>query len=362
MNFALIVTNLAGGGAERAMLNIAALLAGRGHGVDLILLEQAIEHTVPDGVSLHVVTSADSKLGHGWLGKRIAAWRLTQLWKTLDARRPIDLTVTTLPYCDEVVRHARLPRVRYRIANTLSAEIDRLARRDPAKARRRLDRYRAVYDGQLLIAVSEGVAADLRQRLGLCADIVAIYNPFDFQRIRNLAAMPETDLPRRPYVIHVGRYSPQKRHDLLFDAWKLAGLDMDLVLLTEPAAGLKRLIETKGLAGKVTVAGFRANPFPWIAQAELLVLCSDHEGLPNVLVEALACGTRVVSTDCPSGPHEILRGDLARWLVPMNDATALAKRMHSALREARPQQAYELDAFAAGTVAARYEALATVGR
>lgn len=361
MNFALIVTNLAGGGAERAMLNIAALLAGKGHGVDLILLERLIEHAVPDGISLHVVTPPDSELGHGWLGKRVAAWRLAALWKRLDARRPIDLTISTLPYCDEVVRHARLPRVRYRIANTLSAEIELLARRDPAKARRRLDRYRAVYDAQSLIAVSDGVATDLRQRLSLSADIATIYNPFGFERIRQLAGVPEPDLPGRPYVIHVGRFAPQKRHDLLLETWKLAGLELDLVLLTDSAPGLSRLIEAKGLAGRVTVAGFRPNPFPWIAAAELLVLCSDHEGLPNVLIEALACGTRVVSTDCPSGPREILRGDLARWLVPMNDAAALAKCMRSALKEARPGPV-ELDAFAAGAVAARYEALAAGAR
>jgi glycosyltransferase involved in cell wall biosynthesis len=358
LNFALIVTNLSGGGAERAMLNIAALLAGKGHGVDLILLERLIEHAVPDGISLHVVTPPGSTLGHGWLGKRVAAWRLARLWKQLDSRRPVDLTISTLPYCDEVVRLACLPRVRYRIANTLSAEIDLLARRDPAKARRRLDRYRAIYDAQSLIAVSEGVAADLRQRVGLSADIATIHNPFDFERIRQLAGAPEPDLPGRPYVIHVGRFAPQKRHNLLLDAWKVAGLDMDLVLLTEPAPGLSRLIEAKGLAGRVTVAGFRPNPYPWIAAAELLVLCSDHEGLPNVLVEALACGTRVVSTDCPSGPREILRGDLARWLAPMNDAAALAKCMRSALQEARPGP-IDLDAFAAGAVAARYEALAT---
>jgi glycosyltransferase involved in cell wall biosynthesis len=283
------------------------------------------------------------------------------LWNKLASRRPIDLTISTLPYCDEVVRHARLPRVRYRIANTLSAEIELLARRNPARAKRRLDRYRAVYEAQSLIAVSEGVAADLRQRLGLSADIATIYNPFDFERIRQLAGAPETDLPGRPYVIHVGRFAPQKRHELLLDAWKLAGLEMDLVLLTDPAPGLSRLIEAKGLGGRVMVAGFRPNPFPWIAAAELLVLCSDHEGLPNVLVEALACGTRVVSTDCPSGPREILRGDLARWLVPMNNAAALAERMRSALQEARPQP-NELDAFAAGAVAARYEALAAGAR
>ena len=361
MNFALIVTNLAGGGAERAMLNIAALLAGKGHGVELILLERLIEHAVPEGISLQVVTPPDSKLGHGWLGKRVAAWRLARLWHKLASRRPIDLTISTLPYCDEVVRLARLPRVRYRIANTLSAEIDGLARRDPAKARRRLDRYRAVYEAQPLIAVSEGVTADLRQRLGLSADIATIYNPFDFERLRQLAGAPEGDLPRRPFVIHVGRFAPQKRHDLLLDAWKLAGMEMHLVLLTDPAPGLSRLIEAKGLAGRVTVAGFRPNPYPWIAAAELLVLCSDHEGLPNVLIEALACGTRVVSTDCPSGPREILRGDLARWLAPMNDAAALAKCMRSALQEARPGPV-ELDAFAADAVAARYAALAAGAR
>ncbi len=358
MNFALIVTNLAGGGAERAMLNIAATLAGREHGVDLILLEPVIEHTVPEGIRLHIVTSPGGTLGHGWLGKRIAAWRLARLWKRLDACRPIGLTVSTLPYCDEVVRRARLPRVRYRIANTLSAEIDQLIRNSAAKAKRRLARYRSLYEGQSLIAVSEGVAADLRERLGLSSDIAVIHNPFDFQRILELAGMREPDLPKRPYVIHVGRFSPQKRHDLLLDAWSLAGLDMELVLLTEPAAELGRLIETKGLSGRVTVAGFHPNPFPWIAAAELLVLCSDHEGMPNVLVEALACGTRVVSTDCPSGPREVLRGDLARWLVPMDDASALATRIREALQEARPRRPDELDAFDAGTVAARYAALA----
>ncbi|MFS8086257.1 MAG: glycosyltransferase [Acidobacteriota bacterium] len=358
MNFALVVTNLAGGGAERAMLNIAALLAARGHGVDLILLEQLIEHTVAEDISLHVVTPRRAKLGHGWLGKRVAAWRLARLWKRLDARRPVNLTVSTLPYCDEVVRHARVPRVRYRIANTLSAEIDQLARRDAAKARRHLARYCAIYDGQSLIAVSQGVAADLRGRLGLVADIATIYNPFDFERIRQLAGVTETDLPKRPYVVHVGRFAPQKRHDLLLDAWKLAGLDMDLVLLAEPTDGLRRLIEAKGLTGDVTLAGFRPNPYPWIAAAELLVLCSDREGLPNVLVEALACGTRVVSTDCPSGPREVLSGELAHWLVPMNDAAALAARICEALRQGRPRQPDALDAFAADCVAARYEALA----
>ena len=356
MNFVLIVTNLAGGGAERAMLNIASLLAGRGHSVDLILLEQVIDHAMLKDINLHII--APKSMGHGWLSKRLAAWRLANLWHKLNHHRRIDLTISTLPFCDEVVRLARLPRVRYRIANTLSAEIELLAQRNPVKAARRRERYRHLYGGQALVAVSQGVATDLQENLKLSSDIEVIHNPFDFSYIHKLAAEHVDNLPNRPFAIHVGRFAPQKRHDLLLDAWKLAGLDIDLVLLAEPSININLLIESRGLTGRVIVAGFQRNPFPWIAAAELLVLCSDHEGLPNVLVEALICGTRVVSTDCPSGPSEVLCGELARWLVPMNNATALAERMQTALQEARPVIQNELDAFAAATVAARYESLA----
>jgi glycosyltransferase involved in cell wall biosynthesis len=131
-------------------------------------------------------------------------------------------------------------------------------------------------------------------------------------------------------------YAAQKRHDLLLAAF--AGLDTPhrLVLLTPPDARLAALVAQHGLERRVTIADFQANPYPWMAGAELLVLCSDHEGLPNVLIEALACGTPVVSTDCPSGPREILRGELARGLVACDDARALADAMQFALLAPRP--------------------------
>jgi glycosyltransferase involved in cell wall biosynthesis len=81
----------------------------------------------------------------------------------------------------------------------------------------------------------------------------------------------------------------------------------------------------------VTVAGFRENPFPWYANAAACVLSSDREGMPNVLIESLICGTPVVSTDCPSGPREVLIGELSRWLVPSGDAAALAQKMREVI-------------------------------
>lgn len=358
MKAAFVATNLKGGGAERAVLAVAHGLAARGHSVHLVLLERLLDHAPPPGVTLHALTAAGSEAVKGWFGKRAAAWRLRRLFRELGAGAPFDLVVSTLPYCDEVVALSGLRPAWFRIANTLSAEIELLRRADRAKAQRRQRRYVRLYDGNNLVAVSDGVARDLGETLGLArANIVRIYNAVDAAAIRTLAAEPQAALPREPYVIHVGRFAPQKRHDLLFEALRRSGLPHRLVLLAKPAPALERLIAEKGLAGRVTITGFQRNPYPWIARAELLVLCSDHEGMPNVLVEALACGTRLASTDCPSGPREILEGELARFLAPCGDAVALAQVMRAALAAPRPTAPRTLARFAPEAVLSQYEAL-----
>jgi glycosyltransferase involved in cell wall biosynthesis len=244
------------------------------------------------------------------------------------------LLVSTLPFADEIAVLADARHHVCRIANTLSVEIARLA---PAKAQRRTARYRELYSSRQLVAVSRGVADDLSARLGINAGAPrVIANPFDFAAIRALATEPCPARPTGPYILHVGRFAAQKRHDLLLEAFGRFDRSLHLVLLTPPDTRLALLIAQAGLERRVTVADFQANPYPWMAGADLLVLCSDHEGLPNVLIEALACGTRVVSTDCPSGPREILRGELARGLVPCNDAEALTLAMRDALAGPRP--------------------------
>jgi len=348
LDVALVVSSLAGGGAERALLRLAAALMKRGHAVRMILLEDRVEHAVPPGLRIDVLRSHGGALGK---------------WQTALALRwlrlpPDGLTVSTLPFADEVAIRAGLPNLWCRIANTLSEEIARLKGR---KAARRLARYRRMYEGRQLIAVSDGVAEDLRSRIGLAhARIERIYNGFDFDAIRSAAQAAEPDLPREPFVLHVGRFMPQKRHDLLLDAYRRSGLEQPLVLLTQPSPALEKLIAAAGLQGRVQLAGFRPNPYPWMRAAELLVLSSEREGLPGVLVEALACGTRVVSTDCPSGPREVLRGDLARWLVPNGDAQALADTMRAALAAPRPDAVALPAEFSEAHMVERYEALATV--
>jgi len=352
VNLVLFTTNLASGGAEKALAKIGSGLAARGHEVDFVVCEDGGKYAPPAGCHFHALAAS---AGHGWLGKRRLAWRLARLLAT---RRP-ELLVSTLPFADEVAALAGAPRHVCRIANTLSAEIARLP---PAKARRRAARYRELYGARRLIAVSHGVADDLQSAFGATADRVRIIaNPFDFAAIRALAAEPCPARPATPYILHVGRCAAQKRHDLLLTAFEQAGLPHSLVLLTPPDARISALIAQHGLQRRVAIADFQANPYPWMAGAELLVLSSDHEGLPNVLIEALACGTRVVSTDCPSGPREILRGELAQWLVPCNDADALAAAMRAALAAPKPAQqvvAAALAPYAAERALDAWEALA----
>ena len=141
------------------------------------------------------------------------------------------------------------------------------------------------------------------------------------------------------------------------DAWCLLPDPPDLLLLTKPDPDLIDMITTRNLQNKVRIVGFQENPYPWIEQAQLLVLCSDHEGLPNVLLEALACNTPVISTDCPSGPAEILR-DMPECLVPCGDTHALANAITRSLQSPPDLTRMDFSPYLSDNIAGAWEALA----
>ena len=131
-----------------------------------------------------------------------------------------------------------------------------------------------------------------------------------------------------PVVLGVGKLSPQKGFDVLLRAFARVRAERParLVILGEgpQRRALERLARELGIADDVSLPGFVANPFAWMARCAVFALSSRWEGLPSVLIEALACGCAVVSTDCPSGPAEILDGGAFGPLCPVGDAAALA--------------------------------------
>jgi glycosyltransferase involved in cell wall biosynthesis len=137
-----------------------------------------------------------------------------------------------------------------------------------------------------------------------------------------------------------GRLVPQKDHRTLIDAFAAlrARMPARLVILGEgpERPALEALIRRWGIEDDVALPGFDLYPAAYMARADVFVLSSRWEGLANVIVEAMACGTPVVSTDCPSGPAELLEGGRFGPVVPVGDAPALAAAMEQAFRDPVP--------------------------
>ncbi len=214
-----------------------------------------------------------------------------------------------------------------------------------------------------IVANSDGVARNLAA-LGVPASRVStIPNGIDCAWIARQARLPARLPPADPGVktiVTIGRLVAQKDHATLLRALAAIGnaKNCRLVILGSgpERSALHALADTLGLAGRVHFAGYQANPYPYLAQSDLFVLSSRYEGMPNVLLEALACGLPVVSTDCPSGPREILADGAYGELVPVADAARLALAIaHALAATSQPErQLRRARAFDVGAIAAHY--------
>ena len=207
-------------------------------------------------------------------------------------------------------------------------------------------RVNKIYSSQPVISVSEGIRQDFISEFGIRPDLIeTIYNPIDIGRIRQLAAEDSPDIPARPYFVAAGSARKVKRYDILIRAFALCDVHADLVILGqgEKLDEYRKLANCLGIGDRLHLPGYRANPYSFFKRALALVVSSDYEGLPTGIIEALACGIPVVSTDCPSGPSEILQGDLAEFLVPVRNVQALARAMEKVVRQPYryPEQLFE---------------------
>ncbi len=191
--------------------------------------------------------------------------------------------------------------------------------------------------GDKIVAVSEGVANDLKITLpNLKNKITVIYNPVIDEEVFDKAYEPvDNDWLNDqsiPVIIGVGRISEQKDISTLIGAFNIALQQKEMRLLIlgkynendHEYLKLIELINEFGISDKVKFEGFVSNPFAYLSRASVFVLSSKWEGLPGVLIQALACGCPVVSTDCPSGPNEVINSQSIGYLSPVGDCEILA--------------------------------------
>jgi glycosyltransferase involved in cell wall biosynthesis len=211
------------------------------------------------------------------------------------------------------------------------------------------------YKDKKIITVSKGIKETLVSKFKTNpSNVTVIYNPFDFEEILKKSIEFDVDFD---YVVHVGRFHPQKRHDILFESFKKMNTDLKLVLLCHESEELKNLIENYALKDRVVVIGFKQNPYPYIKKAKLLILTSDYEGLPTVLIEALSLNVPVVSTNCPTGPREILKDDLSQFLCKYQDTDDIAEKANLALQNYPDIKTIHIDKFSFNAYVKLLEAL-----
>lgn len=374
MRIAICIPELGRGGAQRTVLGTARGLIARGHEVDLLLFRPLIRYPgeIPAAARLFVPdTCPDDETRTTPAGDplqrrialapevraapRLKSWiRLAGALKgnlsALPGRRWLkemrfvasyvssekpDCVLPSLPRSKVAALWAmdllpEFPPVIPTVRNALSHR-NRTAR---IRYRRLLGRSAHV------VAVSDGIRDEVLTFAGLPPDRVStIYNPVTTPELDELRRAPP-DHPWMtdggpPVVLAAGRLKKHKDHATLLRAFQVLARNRDLRLIVlgegERQRRLEERVRALGLADKVSLPGWVDNPFAFMARAALFVLSSRHEGLPSVLIQALACGCPVVSTDCPSGPSEILEGGRIGPLVPVGDHAALADAMERVL-------------------------------
>jgi glycosyltransferase involved in cell wall biosynthesis len=328
-HWAIFLPSFAGGGAERVMVQLAVALHQQELPVELWLAQARGPYLadVPPGVPVRE------------LGGAGVLRSLLPLVGCLRRRRPQVLlaamthanVVALLAVVLAVPRGRGRPRV---VISERAAPGALLRAEGPLQEAVLRLLMRWLYpSAAAVISVSEGVAAELHDLVRLpVTRIKAIANPIDVPALRTAAAQalphPWLQAGQPPLLMAAGRLVEQKDFQGLLQALALVRQQHPARLVILGEGPLRPRLQAQsdelGLADAVLLPGFVANPMAWMARAAVFVLSSRWEGLPGVLLQAMACGAPVVSTDCPHGPREILED--GRWgeLVPVGDAAALA--------------------------------------
>lgn len=372
-HISILIPSLAGGGAQRTALKIAGGFAGRGHRVDIVLFAPSVAYPndVPETTRLIVLcggkqwarrTEADMPAGAEWRPEHAPRAQLARLaaglLRDFPAGAPVLLRRAALGRALRLVRYVERERPDILFANLAPAEYPSFFARRlavPSKfppivpivrnivkpGTRHTKRRQMLFpEAAHVVAVSRGVADNVGESVGVPAEkITPIYNPtFSPDIARRAEASLDHPWFRDggpPVILGVGRLAPQKDFATLIEAFRRASAASPCRLIVLGEGRLRPQLEGQvralGLEDRVSLPGWVENPYAFMSRAALFVLSSRHEGFPGVLIESMACGTPVVSTDAPYGPAEILEN--GRWgrLTPVGDVEAMAQAILDSL-------------------------------
>ncbi len=330
------------GGVERMISNLIHEFVRQGHPVDLLLIKARGEHLKQLPPEVNIIK----------LGSDHSALTLWPLIRYMRKHKPKCMLVAKHRAIVIAVLARALAGVETRIIGRLGTNLSRAL-----EGKNALRKWlwhapmRKIYPKvDLIIPVSEGVLDDIASITHLDhSKLRVIRNPVITPQMYQLADQP-VEHPwfsegEPPVILGAGRFTRQKDFITLIKAFAKVRQQQAcrLVLLGYGAlqTEYEALATELGVAEDISMPGFTSNPYAYMKRADLFVLSSAWEGSPNVLSEALAQGTPVVATDCPSGPREVLRGGKVAPLTPVGDVEAMAKAMIETINNPPPSKSLQ---------------------
>lgn len=326
----VIIHSLRGGGSERVLINLLKGLERDKFSILLILYERVFDFSLPEDIEtkiLDIYTSRNPfKLTKGFLQKIVKLAGLIRDYKPDVIFSLLSSTNVTTIFaklfsrrkCKLIVSEHTHPSVN--LDNEVYGGITKVF-------------VKSLYrHADTVIAVSDGIKGDLIKNFNISeGKIVVIYNPVDIEEIRRLS---QENVDHRwfkdklPVVVSVGRLTKQKGYPYLIRAFSIVREKVSCKLLIigegEEKKRLINMAKEYNLERDIEFLGFQKNPFKYMRNATVFVLSSLYEGFGNVIVEAMALGLPVISTDCPSGPSEIIENGKNGLLVKVGDENDLA--------------------------------------
>lgn len=308
MNIAIFINSLSNGGAERVVSYLLPYLLKQGYKVHLVLLSSTISYGIPEEITVHYLQKA--KAGERGLYKFMKlpflAYKYAKLIKRLKIThsfsllsRPNYISLITRSISNYkvklIISERNYPSLQYGY-NDMQSKINKfLVRKLYPKA-------------DLVIGNSEANVADLIDNFGISEQLTTvIQNPIDIASIQAIAPKEAFFDENQLNLITVGRLEPQKNYDLLIDTIeKVPHIKLFILGRGILEASLKEKISQKNLNERIVFLGYDSNPYKYLKKADLFIFGSNHEGFPNVLLEAMCCGLPILTTNCKSGPDEIM--------------------------------------------------------
>jgi len=339
MNLGIFIYSMAGGGAERVVSYLLPYLQDQGHQVHLILMNSTISYEIPDDIQIHFLEkSRGNENGiFKFLKLPLLAHKYAKLSKKLGLTHSFSL-LSRPNYVNVLMTYFnRKPPVvivsERNYASMIYGYGDMQSRINNFLVKKLYPRADQV------IGNSKANVKDLIENYGIRKELTAVIeNPIDLEKIMAIEPLSDFFNTACFNMISVGRFEHVKNQQLLIRALVVVP-NAQLYLLGKGVLGkdLRELVEQENLSNRVHFLGFDPNPYKYLKSADLFVFGSNHEGFPNVLLEAMACGLPILTTNCKSGPDEIMELEQASTdnimktpygiLTPVGDIDLMAKGM-----------------------------------